>query len=166
MARAVGTYDRLSRGVTEPGVVVCYGSMYGNTQRVAEAVAAGAAEAGMKKIVVHNLSVSQPSFVLADIFRYSGLAIGGPTYNGGLFPVVEDLLKRLAGREVSQHKLAYFGGFTWASAACKTIAHYNEKMRMDVVGLPVEWKQGVGALTLEAARTMGRQLAEAVMREA
>ena len=37
---------------------------------------------------------------------------------------------------------------------------------MDVVGLPVEWKQGVGALTLEAARTMGRQLAEAVMREA
>ena len=160
VARAVGTYDRLSRGVTEPGVVVCYGSMYGNTQRVAEAVAAGAAEAGMKKIVVHNLSVSQPSFVLADIFRYSGLAIGGPTYNGGLFPVVEDLLKRLAGREVSQHKLAYFGGFTWASAACKTIAHYNEKMRMDVVGLPVEWKQGVGALTLEAARTMHPGLPE------
>lgn len=153
----------MSRGVTEPGVVVCYGSMYGNTQRVAEAVAAGAAEAGLRKVIVHNLSVSQPSFVLADIFRYSGLAIGGPTYNGGLFPVVEDLLRRLAGREVSGHKLAYFGGFTWASAACKTIAHYNEQMKMDLVADPVEWKQGAGADTLNAARSLGRQLAKAVL---
>lgn len=163
VARAVGVYDRMSRGVTEPGVVVCYGSMYGNTQRVAEAVAAGAAEAGLRKVIVHNLSVSQPSFVLADVFRYSGLAIGGPTYNGGLFPVVEDLLRRLAGREVSGHKLAYFGGFTWASAACKTIAHYNEQMKMDLVVDPVEWKQGAGAATLDAARAMGRRLAEAVL---
>ncbi len=162
VTRAIGTYDRLSRGVTERGIVVCYGSMYGNTQHVAEAVAAGAAEAGMKKIVVHNLSVSQPSFVLADIFRYSGLAIGGPTYNGGLFPAVEDLLKRLAGREVSGRKLAYFGGFTWASAACKVIASYNEQMKMDLVGTPVEWKQGAHAETLEAARALGRRLAEEV----
>ena len=100
------------------------------------------------------------SLVVNGIF---GLAIGGPTYNGGLFPVVGDLLRRLAGREVSGHKLAYFGGFTWASAACKTIAHYNEQMKMDLVADPVEWKQGAGAATLDAARAMGRRLAEAVL---
>lgn len=160
IARAIDTYHRFSSGVTEPGLVICYGSMYGHTQRVAEAVAEGASQAGMRKIIVHNLSVSQPSYVLADIFRYRSLAIGGPTYNGGLFPVVEDLLKRLAGRNVSKHKLAYFGGFTWASMAVKTIGEYNEKMKMEVVADPVEWKQGTSSETLERARNLGRLLAE------
>ena len=124
--RAIDTYHRFSAGITQRGLVICYGSMYGNTQRVAEAIAEGAAEAGLRRIIVHNLSVSQPSFVLADIFRYGSLAIGGPTYNGGLFPVVEDLLKRLTGRSVSQHKLGFFGGFTWSSQAVKVIDQYNE----------------------------------------
>ena len=154
--RAIETYRRFSAGETEPGLVVCYGSMYGNTQRVAEAVAEGAAEAGMRRIIVHNLSVSQPSFVLADIFRYGSLAIGSPTYNGGLFPVVEDLLKRLAGRSVSRHKLGFFGGFTWSGQAVKTIADYNEKMKMELVGDPLEWKQAPTAEVLEKARQLGK----------
>lgn len=160
--RAIETYRRLSAGETEEGVVVCYGSMYGNTQRVAEAVAEGAAEVGLRHIVVHNLSASQPSFVLADIFRYRGLAVGGPTYNGGLFPVVEDLLKRLAGREVKRHKLACFGGFTWSEQATRVMASYNEKMGMDPVGEALKWKQGAGTETLAAARQLGRALAMAV----
>ena len=157
--RVVSMYDSMSRYEAEPGLVVCYGSMYGNTQRVAEAIAEGAAEAGLRRIIVHNLSVSQPSFVLADIFRYGSLAIGGPTYNGGLFPVVEDLLKRLTGRSVSQHKLGFFGGFTWSSQAVKVIDQYNEKMKMQLVGSPVEWKQGAGTDALAQARELGRLLA-------
>lgn len=157
--RAIEVYNRFSSGVTERGLVVCYGSMYGNAQRVAEAVAEGAAAAGMRKIIVHNLSVSQPSFVLADIFRYGSLAIGGPTYNGGLFPVVDDLLKRLAGRNVSNHRLGIFGGFTWSGQATKVIAAYNEKMKMTIVGEPIEWKQGAHADTLSRAYELGRLLA-------
>ena len=157
--RAIDTYRRFSQGDTEPGLVVCYGSMYGHTQRVAEAIARGAAEAGERTIIVHNLSVSQPSFVLADIFRYDTLAIGGPTYNGGLFPVVEDLLRRLCGRSVSRHRLGCFGGFTWSSQAVKQILGYNEKMKMELVGEPVEWKQGVSADTLQCARSLGKLLA-------
>lgn len=162
-SRAIETYRRLSAGENEEGVVLCYGSMYGNTQRVAEAVAQGAASAGVRKVVVHNLSVSQPSFVLADIYRYRGLAIGGPTYNGGLFPVVEDLLKRLAAREVKNHKLAFFGGFTWSGQAVRKIAEYNEKMKMEEVAAPVEWKQAPSAGALEQAFLLGKALAEAVV---
>ncbi|EJX10718.1 metallo-beta-lactamase domain protein [gut metagenome] len=159
IGRAIDTYNRFSSGITEKGLVICYGSMYGNTQRVAEAVAEGAAEAGMRKIIVHNLSVSQPSFVLADIFRYGSLAIGGPTYNGGLFPIVEDLLKRLAGRMVNNHRLGCFGGFTWSGQAVKTMLAYNEKMKMQLIGDPVEWKQAPGSDVLESARALGRLFA-------
>lgn len=158
--RAIDVYRRMSEGVTERGLVVCYGSMYGHTQRVAEAVAEGAAAAGMRKVVVHNLSVSQPSFVLADIFRYDSVAIGGPTYNGGLYPVVEDLLRRLAGRQVAGRKLACFGGFTWASAAVRVMRDYNDRMKMEWVADPLEWKQAPDAGTLDAARRLGAAFVE------
>ena len=52
--QAIATYQRLATGQTEKGLVVCYGSMYGNTASMAEAVCEGAAEAGMKKIVVQK----------------------------------------------------------------------------------------------------------------
>lgn len=159
---AVETYRRLSAGETQEGLIVCYGSMYGNTARAAEAVAEGAAEAGLRKIIVHNLSVSPMSFVLADVFRYRGLAIGAPTYNGGIFPAVADLLGRLSGRSVARHKLGAFGGFTWSSQALKTIAAANETMKMELTGAAVEWQHAPGQDTLEAARQLGRTLAEAV----
>ena len=158
--QAIDTYKRLATGETQQGLVICYGSMYGNTERVAEAIAQGAAEAGMRKIIVHNLSVSDMSDVLADIFRYNTLAIGGPTYNGGLFPAVDDLMKRLAGRSVSKHKLALFGGFTWSSQAVKVMQTYNEKMKMELVGTPVEWKQGAHADALQQAQALGKLLVD------
>ena len=127
---------------------------------MAEAIAQGAAQAGMKKIVMHNLSVSPLSAVLTDIFRYNTLAIGGPTYNGGLFPAVDDLMKRLEGRVVNKHRLALFGGFTWSSQAVKVMTAYNEKMKMDLVEPAVEWKQGANADVLEQARQLGSLLAK------
>lgn len=162
--KAIELYRRMSSGETEQGLVICYGSMYGNTQRVAEAIARGAAEAGLRKIIVHNLSVSQPSFVLADIFRYKGLAIGGPTYNGGLFAVVDDLLERLSHRYVEKHVLGYFGGCAWSPQVARCIAEYNEKMKMEVIQEPMEWKFGANTDVLARARALGRALAEAQLK--
>ena len=50
--KVVGIYDRLSRYETEPGLVICYGTMYGNTERMAEHIARAASEAGVKNIVM------------------------------------------------------------------------------------------------------------------
>lgn len=166
ISRAIETYRRFATGETRKGLVVCYGSMYGNTRRMAEAVAEGAAEAGLRKIIVHNLSVSQPSFVLADIFRYGALAVGSPTYNGGLFPVVEDLMRRLEERAVSRHRLGCFGGFTWSGQANRVMLAHNEKMKMELVAEPVEWKQAPDAAAFERARALGRALAEAELARA
>lgn len=159
--QAIATYKRLATGETEHGLVICYGSMYGNTERVAEAIAQGAAEAGVKRIIVHNLSVSPMSAVLTDIFRYDMLAIGAPTYNGGVFPAVDDLMKRLADRRVSQHKLVLFGGFTWSSQAVKVMKAYNDQTKMQLIASPLEWKQGAGKDTLEQAKELGKAIAEA-----
>lgn len=157
--KAVGVYRRMAAGEAEHGLVVCYGSMYGYTRRVAEAVAEGAAAAGMKKIIMHDVSLSPLSDILADIYRYDTLALGAPTYNGDVFPKMEDLLRRLAARVVKNRRMGCFGGFTWAAQSVKKIMSANEQIGMTLVGDPVEWKQGVGEDTLEKARALGKQLA-------
>ena len=60
-ARVIGTYDRLSRYEAEPGLVICYGTMYGNTERMAEIIAQAASRAGVKDIVIYNVSKTHHS---------------------------------------------------------------------------------------------------------
>lgn len=163
IAETVDTYRRFSAGETAPGLVVAYGSMYGNTARVAEAIARGAAEAGLRNVVVHNLSVSPLSEVLTDVFRYGALAVGTPTYNTTIFPPAEELLRALAARVVKGRKFAAFGGFTWSGQALKRVNEYVEQMNVEVVADSLEWKHAPTAEMLQLAREMGRRLAESVM---
>ena len=74
--RVVSMYDVMSRYEAEQGLVVCYGSMYGNTERAAEMIAAAASEAGVKNIVMHDVSRENHSFIIRDIFRYKAIALG------------------------------------------------------------------------------------------
>lgn len=78
--KVIGIYDRLSRYETEEGIVICYGTMYGNTERMAEVIARAASQAGIKNIVMYNVSKTHHSYILRDIFRYRALIVGAPTY--------------------------------------------------------------------------------------
>ncbi len=109
IARVVELYDKVSRYEGEPGAVIAYGSMYGNTEQMAETVARGLAAAGVRPIVVYNLSTADVSQVLRDIFRYDTLVVGSPTYNGQLYPPVDALLRKIAERCIPHRRFACFG---------------------------------------------------------
>ena len=158
ISKVVGIYDRLSRYETEEGVVIAYGSMYGNTAQMAETIAEELSAQGIRKIVVHNVSTTDSSYILADIFRYKGLIVGSPTYNAKLYPEVEALLSKIAARDVKNHYMGWFGSFTWAGAAVKQIAEFNEKIKFEPVGNPVEMKQAMK----EDTRRLCRELAVAM----
>ena len=64
--------------------MIAYATMYGNTERMAEIIARAASKAGVKNIVMYNISKTHHSYILRDIFRYKGLIVGAPTYNAGL----------------------------------------------------------------------------------
>ncbi len=159
IAKVVSIYDRLSKYATEKGLVICYGSMYSNTEQMAEAVAQGAAEAGLKNIIIHNVSVTHPSYIIADVFRYQALAVGSPTYNNAIFPEVESLLSKLQNRDIKNHYISLFGGFTWAPAAVKKMGELVTAMKWELIGEPVENKQGVKPQALEQCRELGKQIA-------
>ena len=95
ISKVIGIYDKLSRYAADEGVVIAYGSMYGHTEQMAEAIAAELSAQGIKNIVMHNVSKSNPSYIIADIFKYRGLIIGSPTYSNQIYPDIESLLSKI-----------------------------------------------------------------------
>lgn len=165
IAKVIGIYDRLSRYEGEEGVVVVYGSMYGNTEQMAEAIASSLADNGVRNIVMHSVSKSPASYILKDIFKYKGLIIGSPTYSNQLFPEVDSLLTKIEMREVKNRYFGYFGSFCWAGAAVKRLCAFGEKMKWQTVGCPVEQKQGLLADKYEDCLALGKAMAEAIKGE-
>lgn len=160
--RVIAEYDRMSRYEAAEGAVVVYASMYGNTRQMAEEVARGLSEAGIRKIVVHDAARTPLSFILSDIFTYKGLAIGATTYNGDVNPAVKAVLEAVKLREVKHRAMAAFGSFTWAGKAAKTISDFADNMGYTQPAPAVEMKQGFNPAAAESCRALGKALGEAI----
>ena len=161
VAKVIDLYDRMSRYETEEGLVICYGTMYGNTEGAAEMIARAASEAGVKNIVMYNGSKTHHSYIIRDVFRYKALIVGAPTYNAGLYHEMEVLLSELAGKDIKNHLLGWFGSYAWAGKAVDRIAEWNEtKLHFEPVGTPVELKQSLNEETTAQCFALGKAMAE------
>lgn len=159
--RVIEIYDRLSRYEGIEGVTLVYGSMYGNTELMAETIATALAEGGIKNIAMHNVSKSHSSYILRDLFNYRGVIIGSPTYSNQLFPEIDALLQKIELRELKNRVYGYFGSFTWAGAAVKRLGTFGESMKWECIGTPVEQKQSISSE--EECISLGRSMAERIL---
>ena len=159
IAKVLDIYDRLSRYEGEPGVVVAYASMYGNTEQMAERIARELASREVGPIRVYNLSYADPSVVLRDVFRFDTLIVGGPTYNGNLFPPVAELLDRIAARGIPRRRFGWFGSFCWAGASVRLLAEFAQKMKWEPLCDPVEMKQGYSHEMCDPCATLAEAVA-------
>ncbi len=163
VAEVFNLYDQLSRYEADPGLVIAYGSMYGHTEQLAEIIASSAAEHGLKKIVMHNVSKSHESDILRDVFAYKGLLIGSPTYNNKLYPGVESLLSGLQNRYMKNRFFGCFGSFTWSDASAKQLAAFAEASEFEMIADPVIMKQAMLSEVVEKARNLGQCMARKLL---
>lgn len=164
--KVIDMYDRLSRYETEEGIVICYGTMYGNTERMAEIIAKAASNAGIKNIKMYNVSKTHHSYIIRDVFRYKALIVGAPTYNTGLYHEVEVLLSELSNKDIKNHYLACFGNYGWASKAVAKIKEWNEnRLHFQLIGESVEMKLSVSDEILEKCKKLGETVAETLIAE-
>lgn len=156
----VSLYDKLSKYEAESGLVIIYGSMYGNTAELADTIAISASQNGVKDIVIHNVSKSHESDIIRDVFKYKGLIVGSPTYNNKLYPAVESVLTSLQNRNIKNRLFGYFGGFSWSDASERLLKSFAEEMSFEVVAEPVVIKQGMIDETYEKANNLGMIMAQ------
>lgn len=160
--KVVKVYDELSRYAAQRGVVVAYGSMYGNTAGLCEEIACRLREKGVEKIKIYDLSSADISEVLRDIFLYRGLVIASPTYNNELFPPVRELLEKISERTVKGRLFGFAGSYTWASAALKRFADKAEKCGWETLPCSIEMKQSSLSVTDEQIDAFATAFADAL----
>ena len=159
--KVMAEYDRMSRYDTEEGIVICYGTMYGHTESMAECIAKAASLAGIKNIKLYNVSKTHHSYILRDVFRYRSLIVGAPTYNTGLYHEMDVLLSEIANRDIKNHAIGWFGSHGWASKAVEKIAEWNENhLKFEPVGEPVDMLQSLDEDSTEHCKALGRAMAE------
>lgn len=158
--KVISIYDKLSKYEADNGLVIVYGSMYGNNEQVAEIIANGAARNGIQNIIMHNVSKSDASYIIRDVFKYKGLIIGSPTYNNKLYPGVESILSALSNRALRNRFFGSFGGYTWADATEKQLRSAAEGMNLEILPESVLMKQGLTPDVAEAAYKLGKAMAD------
>ncbi len=115
----------------DTGVTLLYGTMYGNTEKMVEAVAAGVARAGVP-VDVFDVRHIHSSYILPSIYTRSGVLIGAPTYEGELFPPMAHVLDMVSRKRIQNRKLAYFGSFGWSGGARREIAQWADKLKWEL----------------------------------
>lgn len=161
IAKIVGLYDTLSR--YEPldnGVTIVYGSMYGNTELMAETAADALADAGIKEISVLNASVTDLSYIIADIFRHRGLVIASPTYSNTLFPPITAVMEAISIRGIQNREILTIGSHTWAHQAVYEMGRHLTDAKLTTITDPVIVKQAPDSDTLAQIRAAATLLAQ------
>jgi flavorubredoxin len=137
---AIDLYDRWSRHEAEEGAVIVYASMYGNTERMMDAVARALASEKTGNIRVCNVSRMHPSYILTEIWRYKAIVLGSPTYNTGLFPLMDSLLRLLENKMLKDRIAGIFGSYGWSGGAMKELTDFVNRMKWELVEPVVEVK--------------------------
>jgi len=162
IGQVVELYDRWSKHDTERGVVVAYGSMYGNTRRMAEAVCRGVSEGGVQNIHLYDASRSDVSLILRDIWRYKGLVMLGCTYNTKLFPTVDNLCSKLLNRMPKKRFLGIAGSYSWSKGALDALRAFADEIKLEKIGPEVEVFTSPTGADLERCVELGKNMAQAI----
>lgn len=114
----VDLYDRWSSYLPEErAVLILYASIYGGTENAAEILAGRLAECGVSNIAMYDVSVTDPSYIIAEVFRCSHIVFASVTYNAGIFPAMETVLQELLAHNFQNRTVAVLENGTWAPAA-------------------------------------------------
>lgn len=134
----IGLYDTWSKYEPEnKGILVAYASIHGNTAAAAKAFAERLKAAGEEKVSVMDLSRDDMAEAVEDAFRYDRMVLACATYDGGLFPCMEDFLNHLAAKNYQKRKVGLIENGSWAPMAGKKMREILERMKNVEVLEPV-----------------------------
>ena len=123
----IGLYDTWSSyRPEEEGVVIAYTSVYGHTKKAAELLAEKLKANGAPKVVVYDLARDDMSAAVADAFRYSRLVLATITYNGSIYPFMNDFVTRLVEHNFQNRTVGLIENGSWAPTAARVIKKMME----------------------------------------
>ena len=160
IAYMVEKYDKWSKyEPEEKGVLICYASMYGNTEEAAYLLASRLCEKGMTNVEVRDVSNTHVSYLISSAFKLSNLALLSVTYNNNLFPVMAEFVDDMARLGLKNRKVAVVENGTWAPQAGSILVKDLEAMGMEILGEKTTMMSSLDADTAEAVEKLADEIA-------
>lgn len=131
----------------DDAVVIAYASVYGGTENAANILACRLREQGVQ-VEMFDTSVTPASYILAAAFRFSHVVLAAPTYNGGVFVTMENLLHDLTAHGLKGRRAAYIENGSWAPTSARGMQKLLE---------PLNWETAADTVTLRSALRQGQQ---------
>ena len=126
----IGLYDTWSSYKPESeGVLIAYASIHGNTAKAAEMLGEMLRERGVQKVVVSDLAREDMAEVIEDAFRYDRMVVAAASYDGGVFPCMQDFLHHLQSKAYQNRKVAIVENGSWGPTAARTMKAILETMK-------------------------------------
>jgi flavorubredoxin len=155
-------YQRWVQGESKPRAVIVYDTMWGSTEKVANALFTGLASEGVE-VKIHSLTSSHNSDVIADILEAKAVLVGTPTLNNGLFPSISSFLTYMKGLKPKNKIGAVFGSFGWGGGAKRAAEEEMKAAGIDLVESELDFKFRPTEEELEKVVQFGVELAEKIL---
>ena len=148
-----------SYGVESEGVCLAYTSVYGHTKAAAFRLKEILLAKGCPKVAMADLARDDMYETIEDAFRYGRLVLATTTYNGGVFPKMEEYIRHLMRRQYQNRKVGLVENGTWAPLAAKGMKDLLATMKdIAVCDTVVTIKGAVTEETVEAMERLADEI--------
>ena len=159
----IGLYDTWSKYEPEnTGVLIAYASIHGNTAKAAEKLGEMLRAKGVEKVVVSDLAREDMAEVIEDAFRYDRMVLCGASYDGGVFPCMQDFLHHLQSKAYQKRTVGMLENGSWAPCAAKAMREIVDTLKdVTVVEPVVTIRSTMKDADLEAMEALAEVIAKA-----
>jgi flavorubredoxin len=109
--------------------IVIYGSLYGHTASAAEAVASSIREKTGTDVKVYDVSGTDVSYLISEVWRCRKIVLMCPTYNNGIYTPMENFLSDMIALGVRNRVFALAQNGTWAPVTVKLMTEKLSQLK-------------------------------------
>lgn len=158
----INKYYNMAKFKADEGAVVIYGTMYGNTKKIAEAAAAGLSKAGVKDVKVYDASKTHKSYLISEIWKYKGVIFASCSYNNELFPPVNSLIEALENRGIQNRYFGFIGTYSWSGGSLERMKQFAEDCNIEVIEPKINNQYAPTSDNLDKAFKLGKNVGEKI----
>ena len=162
----IDLYHEMSTFQAREGAVVVYGTMYGNTKKIAEEAAAGLSAAGVKDVKLYDASKTNKSYLISDIWKYKGVILASCSYNNELFPPMEALIQALENRGIQNRFFGFIGTYSWSGGSLQRMDEFSEECNINVVEPKIKNQYAPTEDNMGKAFDLGKNVGEKIIKGA
>ncbi|WP_461613526.1 FprA family A-type flavoprotein [Clostridium sp. Marseille-QA1073] len=123
-------YDKWSRyEPEEKGVMIVYGTMYGNTEAAANDLATRLVKKGITNVAMYDVSKTHVSYLISETFKYSHIVLASVTYNLNIYPPMLNYIMDMKALNLQKRTFAIIENGSWAPQSGKLMRNLLDEMK-------------------------------------